>query len=143
MNWAEAVFRRSRSVKSKWGAKPVGYRLIICGLAWVLICTGPMLAADEGRERLLRHGEQLAGECFTCHRRDGVDVGIPGITSMTEEELRIALTLYKTGQRKNKVVASVAASLDDNQIQALVTYLGSLNKQAGARAGAKAGIPTK
>jgi cytochrome c553 len=62
---------------------------------------------------------------------------------MTEEELLIALTLYKTGQRKNKVVASVAASLDENQVRALVTYLGSLNKQTGARAGAKAGIPTK
>ena len=118
-------------------------RLVMCGLAWLLICTGPMLAADEGRERLLRYGEQLAGECFTCHRRDGVDVGIPGITSMTQEELLIALTLYKTGQRKNKVVASVAASLDENQVRALVTYLSSLNKQTGARAGAKAGIPAK
>ena len=81
--------------------------------------------------------------CFTCHRRGGVDVGIPNITSMTEQELLTAITLYKTGVRKNKVVTSVAASLDETQIRALVMYLGSLKKEIGARGADVVGLPKK
>jgi cytochrome c553 len=121
----------------------VVHRLITCSLVCFLIFSGPRSFAEEERERLLRYGEQLAGECFTCHRRDGVDAGIPGITSMTEQELLTALTLYKTGQRKNKVVRSVAASLDENQIRALVTYLASLNNRPRLAPGTKAGKSTK
>ncbi len=119
------------------------YRWVICGLAAVAITAGAASAADEERQRLLRYGAQLAEECFTCHRRDGVDVGIPDIVSMTERELLTALTLYKTGLRKNKVVTSVAASLDETQLRAVVLYLSSLKKETGARAPGGLGIPNK
>ena len=119
------------------------YRWVICGLAAVAITAGAASATDEERQRLLRYGAQLAEECFTCHRRDGVDVGIPDIVSMTERELLTALTLYKTGLRKNKVVTSVAASLDETQIRALVMYLSSLKKEPGTRAPSVLGLPKK
>lgn len=121
------------------------YRSIMFGLAAVVIFAGATSAADEERQRLLRYGEQLAEECFTCHRRDGVDVGIPGIIGMSEQELLTALTLYKTGQRKNKVVTSVAAALDATQIRALVLYLSSLKnkKETGPRAPAVVELPKR
>jgi len=120
------------------------HRLIVCGLAtFVISAAATSSAADEERARLLRYGAQLAEECFTCHRRDGVDVGIPDITSMTEQELLSAITLYKTGLRRNKVVTSVAAALDDTQVRALVTYLGSLKKGAGTRVPGVVELPKK
>ena len=86
-------------------------------------------AADMSREKMLRYGEQLAQECVSCHRRDGKDVGIPGIVKMTEQEFVDAMMLYKTGRRKNKVMVSVTGSLDSTQIQALAIYFTSQNKQ--------------
>lgn len=85
-------------------------------------------APDADRQRLLRYGEQLAQECVTCHRRDGKDEGIPPITLMSEEDLISALNLYKTGRRDNKVMVSVAASLDESQMRALAAYLTTLGR---------------
>jgi cytochrome c553 len=85
--------------------------------------------ADPERDRLMRYGEQLAQECVSCHRRDGKDVGIPGILSLSEAEFINAMMLYKTGRRQNKVMVSVSASLDDAQIQALAIYFAALGRQ--------------
>jgi len=116
-------------------------------LSWCLVAAAigasTTLATDDEQQRLLRYGAQLAEECFTCHRRDGVDVGIPNITSMAEQELLTALTLYKTGVRKNKVVTSVAASLTEEQIRALVMYLSSRKKEPGTRGSDVVGLPKK
>lgn len=86
-------------------------------------------AADMSREKLMRYGEQLAQECVACHRRDGKDVGIPGIVKMSEQEFVDAMMLYKTARRKNKVMVSVTGSLDATQIQALAIYFTSQNNQ--------------
>ena len=69
------------------------------------------------------YGEHLAQECVSCHRRDGKDIGIPGIFTMSEAEFINAMMLYKTGRRKNKVMVSVTGSLDDTQIRALAIFL--------------------
>lgn len=87
-----------------------------------------MAAAETDQQKLVRYGEQLAQECVTCHRRDGKDDGIPSIIYLSEEEFVTALNLYKTGQRRNKVMVSVAASLDETQMRALAAYLTSLGK---------------
>jgi cytochrome c553 len=96
----------------------------------VLAVAAPLLimgaaATDMSRDKLMRYGEQLAQECVACHRRDGKDVGIPGIVKMTEQEFVDAMILYKTGRRKNKVMVSVTGSLDATQIQALAIYFTS------------------
>ncbi len=89
-----------------------------------------LAAAETDQQKLLRYGEQLAQKCVTCHRRDGKDDGIPSILALNEEEFLTALSLYKTGRRRNKVMVSVAASLDDTQMRALAVYLASLSKTA-------------
>ncbi|MEQ1695769.1 MAG: hypothetical protein ABL901_08010 [Hyphomicrobiaceae bacterium] len=85
--------------------------------------------AGSDTEKVLRHGERLAQECLSCHRRDGKDFGIPGIVEMSEADIVTALTLYKTGLRSNKVMVSVATSLDQPQMQAVARYLSSLGKR--------------
>lgn len=93
-----------------------------------LLGSAPLRAASDS-DKLLRYGERLALECLTCHRRDGKDFGIPGIVDMSEADIVTALTLYKTGLRTNKVMVSVAASLDQGQMQAVARYLSSLGKR--------------
>jgi len=96
---------------------------------WLLVSAAPTLAAgvvataaEPEHNKLMRYGQQLAQECVSCHRRDGKDVGIPGIFTMSEAEFVNAMMLYKTGRRKNKVMVSVTGSLDDTQIRALAIY---------------------
>lgn len=95
-------------------------------IATAAVACTPLARADEQRDRMLRYGEHLAQECVSCHRRDGKDEGIPGIIAMSEAEFVNAMMLYKTGRRRNKVMVSVSASLDDQQIQALAAYFTSL-----------------
>jgi len=82
-----------------------------------------------GQERGVQAGERLAFECLTCHRRDGQDLGIPGIVAMSEADIVTALTLYKTGLRQNRVMVSVAAALDQAQMEAVARYLSALGKR--------------
>ena len=92
----------------------------------LLVCASvSVVYADPQREKLFRYGEHLAQECVACHRRDGKDVGIPGIIFMSVGEFTNAMVLYKTGRRTNKVMVSVSASLEDAQIQALAIYFTS------------------
>src|SRR5262249_46553322 len=108
-------------------AMRVGYCLAV--LVAVFMPAGLFAAlAETDREKLLRYGEQLAQECVSSHRKAGKDVGIPGIVAMSEPEFVNAMMLYKTGRRKNKVMVSVSASLDDTQIQALAVYFASLGR---------------
>ncbi len=102
-------------------------------LALALAFLGPLasgpLSAEPGSDKVLRSGERLAFECLTCHRRDGKDSGIPGVVEMSETDIVTALTLYKTGLRTNKVMVSVASSLDQGQMQAVARYLSSLGRR--------------
>jgi len=82
-----------------------------------------------GQDRAVQAGERLAFECLTCHRRDGRDLGIPGIVAMSEADIVTALTLYKTGLRQNRVMVSVAAGLNQGQMEAVARYLSALGKR--------------
>lgn len=103
-------------------------RLAATAALLLLPLSASIATADSEEEKLMRYGEQLAQECVTCHRRDGKDDGIPPITVLTEQDMISALMLYKTGRRKNKVMVSVAASLDETQMRAIAIYLSSLGK---------------
>jgi cytochrome c553 len=83
------------------------------------------VAADEILEAL---GRQLAQECTPCHRLDGVDAGIPPIVGLDPGYFVETMSFYKTGQRNNPAMVSVAQSLDDRQIKALALYFAALPK---------------
>lgn len=88
------------------------------------IAISPALA-DDVRD----YGEYLSGECTTCHRIDGADSEIPSIVGWDTETFIETLGYYKSGDRKNPAMESVAKSLDDEQINALAAYFGSLKSQ--------------
>lgn len=94
----------------------------------VLAAAVPVLgsAARADNAKLVRYGEHLSQECTTCHRRDGVDNGIPSILGMKPEDFEETLKYYKTGARENPAMVSVAQSLDDDQIKALGAYFATL-----------------
>lgn len=98
----------------------------------VSIWGAPTLAAADGA-KLIRYGEHLSQECTTCHRRDGVDNGIPSILGMRVEEFVETLKHYQSGARDNAAMVSVAQSLDEDQMKALAAYFATLTP-AGAAA---------
>jgi cytochrome c len=88
------------------------------------------LAAATDDAKLKSYGRHLAQECSGCHRIDGIDNGIPSIIGWEVERFVATLNFYKSGARKNPVMVSVANSLDDEQLNALAAYYGSLPKPA-------------
>jgi cytochrome c553 len=92
-----------------------------------------VLAVRADEARLKRYGQHLARECTGCHRIDGVDNGIPSILGRDAEQFATTLKFYKTGERGNPVMVSVAKSLDDEQVRALASYFGSLPKPTPAK----------
>ena len=94
---------------------------ILLATALLLGCT-PALA-DELKE----YGEYLSGECTTCHQIDGTFVeGIPPIVGLDPESFIMTMNTFKTGERDNPAMVSVAKNLDDEQLKALAAYFGSL-----------------
>jgi len=87
----------------------------------------PAALADDDA-RLRSYGRHLAQECTSCHRVDGVDNGIPSIVGWEVERLARTLEFYRTGERSNPVMVSVAKSLDADQVRALAAYYASLPK---------------
>jgi cytochrome c len=96
----------------------------------LLVALGIPWAAAVGDRKLETYGRHLAQECTSCHRIDGVDNGIPSITGWDTEQFVATLRFYRTGARSNPVMVSVAGSLDEEQMQALAAYYGSLPKLA-------------
>lgn len=88
------------------------------------------LAAPGDADKARRYGQHLAQECSGCHRVDGVDNGIPSIVGWDAQRFIATLEFYRSGQRTNPVMVSVARSLDETQIAALAAYYASLPKPA-------------
>jgi cytochrome c len=93
------------------------------GVLLVLSCSAPAFA-DVAKQRA--YGQHLGRECVGCHRIDGVDNGIPGIVGWPAADFVVTMGYYKGGQRPNAAMASVAQSLDDDQIAALAAYFASV-----------------
>ena len=68
------------------------------------------------------YGAYLAGECTTCHRRDGAAEGIPSIIGWPHDDFVIALQAYKRGKRVHPAMQLVAGRLSDEEIAALAAH---------------------
>ena len=67
--------------------------------------------------------------CAACHGADGVksiDGSYPILAGQYEDFLVKALTDYKTGARKNAIMAGMAAALTKEEIADLAAYYSSL-----------------
>ena len=62
--------------------------------------------------------------CVACHGNDGVGImpEYPNLAGQHEDYIATALRGYKSGQRKNPIMAGMAAPLSEQDIQALAKY---------------------
>ena len=62
--------------------------------------------------------------CVACHGNDGIGIlpEYPNLTGQHADYLEEALRVYRSGQRKNAVMAGMTAALTDEDIEALARY---------------------
>jgi len=99
-------------------------------VAVAFACLALATAASAGDREL---GEYLSSECVTCHQLSGRFDGIPSIVGREEPELVAALTEYRDRVRDNQVMRAIAAKFNDEEIAALASYFGSIEKQQSER----------
>ena len=73
------------------------------------------------------YGEYLASECVTCHRVDGAETAIPNILGWDEASFVAIFDTYRTRERDNDVMQTIASGFDDEQVAALAAYFATLN----------------
>lgn len=72
-------------------------------------------------------GQYLSAECVTCHQLSGRTAGgVPQIVGRPADQFVAIMTAYKTKQRDNPVMQSIAGRLSNDDIAALATFFGSL-----------------
>jgi cytochrome c553 len=72
------------------------------------------------------YGEFLSGQCTTCHQLSGKFDGIPPIVGWDAESFVAVMNAYKTKERENKVMQTIANALGDEEISALAAYFASI-----------------
>ena len=70
---------------------------------------------------------KAAQTCIACHGNDGVGIlpEYPNLAGQHEDYLQNSLRAYRGGQRKNPVMAGMAANLTDADIRELARYYSS------------------
>ena len=96
-------------------------RLSLGGLVVAGQLLGAMVA-DRAAAADVALGEYLSGECVTCHQRSGRGEGIPPIVGWPAESFVAVIASYKTKERDNIVMQTIAARLQDDEIAALAVY---------------------
>lgn len=72
-------------------------------------------------------GEYLSSECAACHQTSGRLAGsIPVIAGRPADQFVALMNAYRTRQRSNDVMWTIAARLNDQEIEALAAYYESL-----------------
>lgn len=78
-------------------------------------------------------GEYLSSECVTCHQASGRFDGIPPIVGWPEASFVAVLKQYRTKERANPVMQTIAGKLTEEEIAALAAYFGSLKPAPRAK----------
>lgn len=106
----------------RFNTRAAAHVVITCLLTGACTAGGvtAAMAGDVG------YGEYLAGECVTCHRVDGAETNIPDITGWDTESFIAVFNTYRTQERESKVMQTIAAGFDEEQISALAAYFATL-----------------
>ncbi|MCZ8186977.1 MAG: hypothetical protein O9308_11390 [Beijerinckiaceae bacterium] len=98
-------------------------------LAFLILC-GPVQASSDAKAAPkgdAAFGEYLSGTCVTCHQVSGKSTGgIPPIVAWPEDQFIAVMNAYRSKDRENQVMRTIAASLNDEEIAALAAYFGGL-----------------
>lgn len=103
--------------------------LSILGLVAALACAGTASAASGNIEA----GKQKSTPCQACHGADGnaTDAQYPRLAGQYRDYLEQALKEYKSGKRKNAIMAGFAGALSDQDILDVTAYFSSLPSKLG------------
>ena len=72
-------------------------------------------------------GEYLSAVCVTCHQISGKTTGgIPPIVAWPEDQFIAVMEAYRSHQRENRVMQTIAARLSHEEVAALAAYLATL-----------------
>jgi cytochrome c553 len=82
---------------------------------------GPEIASTG---RAVGTAPKASHTCVACHGNDGIGIlpEYPSLTGQHDDYLEEALRAYRSGQRKNAVMAGMTAALTDEDIEALSRY---------------------
>ena len=97
--------------------------LMLCGL----VCSaGLVLQSAQAADA--KAGEAKAVACTGCHGPKGISFApdVPNLAGQKEAYLAKAIKYYKTGERKNPMMAGMVGGLSDEDIANLAAYFSSL-----------------
>jgi len=75
-------------------------------------------------------GKARAAACAACHGATGISANDmwPNLAGQKETYLKLQITAFRDGQRKNPMMSPMAAGLSDDDIANLAAYFSSLGK---------------
>jgi cytochrome c553 len=96
--------------------------------ASLLLATLATVAAPAFAEGDIEAGKAKVVVCQACHGADGnsVDPQYPRLAGQYHDYLARALHEYKSGERKNPIMAGFATTLSDQDIENVSSYFASL-----------------
>ena len=96
-------------------------KLILAAASLAIILSGPALAGDPAA------GQKLSKVCAACHGADGNSASpeFPRIAGQHYDYLVKALKDYRSGARKNPVMAPMAEKLTQRDVEDLAAYFSS------------------
>lgn len=95
----------------------------VASLALAALSGGAWPTSASGDREL---GQYLSSECVTCHQLSGRYQGIPPIIGWPDTSFIEIMNEYRTNQRSNPVMQTIAAKFSEEEIAALAAYFGSL-----------------
>lgn len=100
-----------------------------------LLASFGIAATAFGAEEVpLEKVKEKAKTCAACHGEDGnasASAMYPRLAGQYHDYLARALHEYKSGERKNAIMAGFAATLSDAEIEGLANYFGALPGKLG------------
>lgn len=95
----------------------------------VIAASSVLVMASASAGNIAAGKEKATALCASCHGADGIttiDPSYPKLAGQYPDYLARALTDYKTGARKNAIMAGMAAGLSKADIANLAAYYASL-----------------
>jgi cytochrome c553 len=98
--------------------RSIGFVLLLfsCGSAWA---DGDFNAGTQKIRTL---------QCQSCHGKDGISKlpGAPNLAGQGQDYMIAALNAYRSGERKNDIMNTIAQSLKDADIADVTAYYSSI-----------------
>ena len=92
--------------------------LVVPFVTILFLITVPAYAADS------ESGKEISKQCVSCHGEDGNSPtpNFPRLAGQHQDYLFHAMQSYKTGERKNAIMAGIVAALSEDDMKNVAAY---------------------